>query len=337
MRKSGVLAIATIFIAGLFAFTSCDQSTSSEFEESFQNIKQVTPIQGAQNERLNLQPGDSQDSFFTVTLNDGSTKEGWCIEWDESYVQGEQDGVKLFSTKGQEAWKELNYFMKIKDDLRAQDPDLTFREIQVIIWSLVDNPEFNVDKISDYGNINPRIYNNGQALFDIQKVKDIVSQVNSYFASAKNKSGNDLAGTTVIENDGQTVMFGNETAYAYGGDDATCFLDISNLPANNWGWTNGPLAEGEYDFPIYAGAGQCNLDAGTLVGRLLIDYSEGTATITYEMTETSGFTNALYTLLETHLFVSDDDLLPKKGTKYTSAPGQFGNVDEEHDNITEFT
>ena len=339
MRKYGVLAVLLIFITTLFTVTSCEQSTSTTFEESFQDVKQVTPIAGAQDTKMDLQLGDQNDSFFTVTLNDGSTKEGWCIEWNENASFGVNEGTKLYSTKGHEDWKELNYFMGIKDDLRANDPELTYREIQVVIWSLIDKPEFDVDKIGEYENISERIYKDGAPLFDVQKVKDIVNQVNTHFSTSKSKVS-DYNGVYLIENNGQTIMVGDETAYAYGGEDyASCFLGIPNLNANNWGWTNGPLPEGKYEFPIYAGAGQCNLNAGTLVGKLLIDYSNGTATVKYQMTEISDFTGKLYTLLETHLYIGEeeDGLLPKNGNKYTSAPGQFGNVDENHDNITEFT
>lgn len=106
-----------------------------------------------------------------------------------------------------------------------------------------------------------------------------------------------------------------ETAFAYGGDDATCFIDLG---FGNWGWTNGPLGEGSYSFPIYAAAGQCDLSKGTLVGTLEIVYSGGTATIEYEM-------DAGFTMDETQLYVGND-ILPKKGGEYTVAPGQYGNI-----------
>ena len=108
---------------------------------------------------------------------------------------------------------------------------------------------------------------------------------------------------------------GCETAFAYGEDVATCFLDIPAIKNNRWGWTNGPLDEGTYSWPIYAGAGQCDITKGMLVGSLEVNYSGGTATILYDI-------NSNYELDETHLFVGDD-ILPKKKNKYTTAPGQF--------------
>jgi len=337
MKKSGVLAIAAILIGGLFTFLSCEQSTSSEIAESFEKVKEVTPIAGAQNAKLDLQRGtDQQDSFFTVTLNDGSSKEGWCLEWNEPSVQGVQEGVELFTTRGKEAWKELNYFMSIKDDLRADDPELTYKEIQVIIWSLVDNPSFDVDKISEYENIDNRIYTDGQPQFDVQKVKNVVSQVKQDVNQAKNKWLWWDFFLIFIKNEGQTIMTKGETAYAfYNNEKSTCFTDIEGLSSKKWGWSNGPLVEGKYEFDMYAGAGQCDINKGTLVGKLLVDYADGRADITFQMTETSDFTDELYTMTTTHLYVGND-ILPMKDGSYTDAPGQYGNVDS-HDNVTEFS
>jgi hypothetical protein len=107
-----------------------------------------------------------------------------------------------------------------------------------------------------------------------------------------------------------------ETFFAKGDDnEATCFLDDG---FNRWGWTNGPLSTGEYTFDLYAGAGQCDIEKGTLVGSLTINYYEltGTAEIGFEMSE--GFV-----LSETHLYIGNEPYLTDKKGKPTVAPGQF--------------
>ena len=121
---------------------------------------------------------------------------------------------------------------------------------------------------------------------------------------------------------------GCETAFAFGGDIANCFLGIKkdgtlnpNGPPsqnfNRWGWTNGPIDTGTYDMEIWAAAGQCDHTNGTLVGTLTVDYDEltGTATITYIM-------DPGYVMDETHLYVGNN-ILPMKKNKYTVAPGQY--------------
>ncbi len=119
-----------------------------------------------------------------------------------------------------------------------------------------------------------------------------------------------------------------ETAFAYGCNNATCFLDIPNEDFNRWGWTNGPLTDyGTYYFDIYAGAGQCNLTSGTRVGELIVEYDGSTADVTFT-------TCGNYTMDETHLYVGCD-ILPMNNGEYTIAPGQFGNLHEDLDEGTQ--
>lgn len=116
---------------------------------------------------------------------------------------------------------------------------------------------------------------------------------------------------------------GEETAFAYGVDLATCFIDLG---FHRWGWTNNLTVNvgSSYDWPIYAGAGQCDIEKGTLVGSLNMEFIDAsTARITYEMIESSG-----YLIEEIHLFVGSDILPVKKGTYYTVAPGQYPVVDD---------
>uniref|UniRef100_A0A7V2ZIK2 DNRLRE domain-containing protein n=1 Tax=Ignavibacterium album TaxID=591197 RepID=A0A7V2ZIK2_9BACT len=114
--------------------------------------------------------------------------------------------------------------------------------------------------------------------------------------------------------------FDCETAYAYGQGNSKqtlCFLNIPNKNGNNWGWTN-KIGEGTYNWPIYAGAGRCDISKGTLVGTLNVVYSGGTATITYNA-------NPGYIIGDTHVWVgTGNNLLPKAPNgKWSSAPGQF--------------
>jgi hypothetical protein len=156
----------------------------------------------------------------------------------------------------------------------------------------------------------------------------------------------------LIENEGQTIMLGNETAFAVKTNTAgenktvddnlsTCFDEeiIPNVSFNNWGWTNGPISDpsGELIFDIYTGAGQCDLDKGKLVGKLTVNYTSGTFTATYKMTETSAFTGNLYTLTETHLYVGNDPYPKNEGSgKFTVALGKYENTNN-HNDVTEYT
>ncbi|MFM7768837.1 MAG: hypothetical protein ACKO9S_13385, partial [Bacteroidota bacterium] len=67
--------------------------------------------------------------------------------------------------------------------------------------------------------------------------------------------------------------------------------------------------------PLYAGAGQCKLSNGTMVGNVLVNYSGSTVTVSYSL-------NAPYTLDEAHVYVGNS-LLPGPACDWTVAPGQY--------------
>jgi hypothetical protein len=116
------------------------------------------------------------------------------------------------------------------------------------------------------------------------------------------------------------------TAYAYGGDDATCFLDPEYDEydlGNKWGWTNGPLEEGYHTFDLYEGAGNCDLSKGTVIGTVTVDYDGGTATVTYTITDPD------YTLDEIHLYVGSEPFPRNNQGNYTVSPGQYPYSGEE--------
>lgn len=114
-----------------------------------------------------------------------------------------------------------------------------------------------------------------------------------------------------------------ETAFALG-DFGTCFIGSQWLDANRWGWTNGPLSAGSYLMNIYAGAGQCDISKGTLVGELQVEYNGTSATVTYVMYE--GFT-----MDETHLYIGNEPFARDKNGEFTVAPGQYGNIHDLED------
>ncbi len=119
-----------------------------------------------------------------------------------------------------------------------------------------------------------------------------------------------------------------ETAFAFGGTLATCFLDIDqdndgNGDFNRWGWTNGGLAPGMYSFEIYAGAGRCDLSKGAFVGMLTVFYDGASAFVSYDLFHP-------YVLEETHLYIGSDILAEDVNGNPTVAPGQYPTI---HDNL----
>ncbi|MFV9483135.1 Ig-like domain-containing protein, partial [Christiangramia sp. ASW11-125] len=108
-------------------------------------------------------------------------------------------------------------------------------------------------------------------------------------------------------------------------DDTNASYDLE-INANRWGWTNFIslsefTSENGYTFrmDLYAAAGQCDINKGTLVGYVDVIYESGEVSVSYEML--SG-----YWLGGVHTYVGQEPYMWKKKGKtveYTVAPGQY--------------
>lgn len=106
-----------------------------------------------------------------------------------------------------------------------------------------------------------------------------------------------------------------ETAFARGENGSTCFGD-TEYDFSRWGWTIGPLTVGDYSYDIYAGAGQCDISKGVLVGTVDVSYKDnGDLSVTYNI-------NDEYSTVETHTYAGNA-MFPMKNGQPTVAPGQY--------------
>lgn len=105
---------------------------------------------------------------------------------------------------------------------------------------------------------------------------------------------------------------GCETAFARNDNGDNCFIDNG---FNRWGWTLGPILEGDYQYEIYAAAGQCDINKGELVGTVDVSYHGGDVEVTYNI-------DPSYDVEETHTYAGTD-MFPAKNSNFTVAPGQY--------------
>ncbi|WP_340104241.1 SdrD B-like domain-containing protein [Rhodohalobacter sp. 8-1] len=190
MKTRLIIPITTLLLM-LFAVSSCDNSINTDLEETLAPYLELEAIDEASNTTLTIRRGTAAglDSYFAFDVSNIETNgiiseglvEGWCLEWDKPIAQNNDrhDGVEAYSTFGSEKWKPVNYLMSIKNKLKREDPSLTYKEIQVAIWSLIDVPRFNVDEVLAAGRMPSRMMTNGQPNFSVSKVKDIVDRVRS--------------------------------------------------------------------------------------------------------------------------------------------------------------
>ena len=128
---------------------------------------------------------------------------------------------------------------------------------------------------------------------------------------------NDLSSGPVIE---PSIVC--ETAWAYGGvgeDQADEVIENNSLPGtgNAWGWTNKVGDAEHYEFPLYIGAAQNDLDKGKLVGTVIVHVEGENSWVKYEIGE-----DLDCWFSEVHLWIGDTEL-PETRRGNTAAPGQF--------------
>lgn len=203
MTRARIGTAILAFLATTLFLSTCDQSVNSGFEDTIELFAGLEPIKGASNSTMIVSRGDGSgsNSFFQVEITGIETNSflrlgthgAWCLEWKKSLRSNNDvhNGVKWYATTGNDKWKPLNYFFSIKRDLEAADPDITFREMQAVVWSLAGfmgiAPEFNVDKLAD-SELPRRLTIDGKPNFSKQKVKAIVTRIKSEYPSFRAKS-----------------------------------------------------------------------------------------------------------------------------------------------------
>lgn len=197
-----------LLITSVFLLQSCEVTPSSELDTFSDFVSSIEPIVGADNVTMDLENDQSQDSKFLVTYSDiesnptvsNGQKKAWCVEWDVSAVYGVQNNIKLYTTEGTDYWKEINYLLSREEQLREENPNLGWREMQVAIWSLVKYKDFEIDKIPEYQNLG-RYYKDGEYLFDVELAKSIIQQVDTEATASGNRKF-----AIIAENAGQTII-----------------------------------------------------------------------------------------------------------------------------------
>jgi surface protein len=185
----------TIFLSlcfmAILLVASCTNSTSPNLEESLDLFAGLEVIPEAQQTNVTINRGtNATDGYFTIQIDNidatpllaHGVHEAWCLEWQKNLRSNGDvhQEVKWFSTGNNEKWKPLNYLFSIRQELQADDPDLTFRDIQAVVWVLAGEmgiaPEFDVLNLP-VGRIPSRLRNGSELAIDREKVAGIARRV----------------------------------------------------------------------------------------------------------------------------------------------------------------
>lgn len=216
MEKMNVLFIGLLTTILLLVSTSCKNLTGEEgdLEESLETVEEVIPVSGGENSTITV--NRSNDTYFTLefenigsndVIENGFTGEGWCIDWQMPIDSDDSvyDDVSLYSTFQVEKWKQVNFLFNIVDHLKNEDPDLTYREIQLVLWSLRGRPEFNLEEL-EVEELPGRMVSDGEPNFSYEKVENILQIIEAGYEDFDYTEGTRYAVIGETPSDVQTVI-----------------------------------------------------------------------------------------------------------------------------------
>lgn len=307
MRKL-LLLIPALLIAGII-YNGCQEQAVNPSNNSNKldliNIDNsgegCTPIYAGQNLVVGTICLEDDFNTNTLTVKYNITEPGWEITQIHFVVKDDQDDIPQ-TRKGNMIPGQFPYSESFTEGVTGYTLTIPFGDFDAE----------GCDDTKDY-------YAAAHCVVQLLDADDNVLQTETGWANGSITPGNNWGEIfsfqmeCVPTEEDQT----NETAFAFGCDNATCFSDIPDEDFTRWGWTNGPLSEyGTYYFDIYAAAGQCHITKGTLVGKLTVNYDGSTAIVTFN-------TCGNYTMKQTHLYVGNEILPRNVENEFTIAPGQF--------------
>lgn len=215
MLKKTNLIILSIFVLSLFVFASCEilEQNDKQLSESLESVEEVILIPEGKDATITV--NQDNKAFFSIGFSDieqndviqNGIGEGWCIDWQTEIdsENGVYNGVELYSTYRVEKWKPVNYLINIKDDLMANNSEITYREIQLAIWSFRANPEFNLEEVA-LEDLPGRMVKDGQPNFSYERVKEIITTVEQGYSDFEYNDESKFAVIASTPSDVQTVF-----------------------------------------------------------------------------------------------------------------------------------
>ncbi|MDZ7755826.1 hypothetical protein [Rhodohalobacter sp.] len=199
--------------AMLFVSSCAESPTSDNLTDSLEPVEDVVLIKGAENSEISLRKSAKaffEINFSNINSNDiiqNGKQEGWCIDWTMPISSNGEaySNISLYSTYNVKGWRSLNYLFNIIDDIKRDDPDITFKEVQIVIWSLRGNPVFDLNTISNE-DLPSSMHENGEPLFSREKVDKILGIVESGYRDFVPTATSRFAVVAETPADTQTVI-----------------------------------------------------------------------------------------------------------------------------------
>ncbi|MEX2573618.1 MAG: hypothetical protein WD317_04950 [Balneolaceae bacterium] len=183
--KRGFMAL----VFGGLLFAACDQPVdpAAESGQEYNLYDGLEQVEGTENSEVTVRQGE--DAWFEFDIDNiesneyiiPGTYEGWCIEWNKHIAQNgdTHENLPMYSTYGVDRWKPLNYFLNIIDQLKEESPELTNKELQAVIWSIMEGPKFDLNELP-VNHLPHRLRSDGEINFDKDMVLRIIDHVREH-------------------------------------------------------------------------------------------------------------------------------------------------------------
>jgi hypothetical protein len=264
------------------------------------------------------------EAYFDLSIADGPLAGdygAWCVDVENTLNAPHCFDADVYSSYGTLPagavdnpdnfdlinWILNQYFVGKNSDGGAGDP-YTLGDVQWAMWELIDDANCAACTYLDP--------------YDEVRANEIVALALANGEGYEPGAGDVLAVVLVPQTGEQVVIIpyplecepegGCETAFARDTGGANCFLDNG---FSRWGWSLEISGFSVTTYDIYAGAGQCDISKGALVGTVTVDYSSNGVEVTYDI-------DSSYTVSETHTYAGTA-MFPTKNGDDTVAPGQY--------------
>lgn len=209
-------------IATFLLVTACDNKITDndtktpDLSESLDPIEEVYLIEGGENAALLVNKHRDEQAYFSIEFSNiesnefisNGLKDAWCIDIRKPIDSnnGKYENIKLYSTHLVEKWMPLNFLLNVQNQLRSQDPNISWLEVQLAIWSLRGYPEFDLDEV-DINDLPGQFRSEGEPTFNYDKVNEILEFVDANYRDFDfTKSGLKFAVIAEMPVDVQTVI-----------------------------------------------------------------------------------------------------------------------------------
>ena len=156
MKRINIQRTSLLIILLALAFFSCeiDKNPVKSFDEVAARVPDVELISGAENATVTVNM-ERQDSYFSVTIDNTSDHNGvynaWCAQLDVSIQLGkEHAGTKLYAGERDKLFNKLRYVINKRSLYEAELSGLSWRDIQVAFWVLLETENYDLAAIESY-------------------------------------------------------------------------------------------------------------------------------------------------------------------------------------------